>query len=682
MSEIISPSSIDENDNSSAVQTETKPMVDITDLFRGAASSLSVKDPMLCNDDSFNLQDAMAALEILDAKMDCCEIPASQVAPFGRPITKDENDKERMVFPRPSPIGLDDIIDPLPWNELSIEDAAYISLECLVRLESLLGGASVVESTFTCLYAHQPVVADMKARLDDSSACTLTEQMKRMGVDEHVRTPAQRAVYASVLLLLDLTDVIRGIILNADIFEEEDFTVSTYGISVFENRDENYAIHASKVALESLTKVEGKDDSDAVKAISLMLGFELDLLSICSSMARLSGKQVTKQVELSQKMAKATTSKLEDLSQIVTRLKGNETDKIKALIKKTFDSYVTRPLVGNAPVRKVFFSDAVESLSSLIKMTKELDWALCRTILLGSSLGRIRRMLSRLSTSSVNILIRSLLVLNLYFDDKLFGQHILPDMIIRHMQQLSHIPDEVFQNTASKTFLNRLAKPIYDVLKVMLLNRNRQRAYIEAVMFPDWAALSQEAGIMDITLKKDPRLGPEFPPHFSIYTLYLTIDSMDHYVALAVELNLICGDYELAAAYWYRDFLLSALINQLSTMRKAKSEAKQTQQLHQHAAAAANAKRGKKKGGKNHKKIQTNGSNRVDPEDAEDDFEFLAANLKRVLCRGLVRVSILGSLCRSNITGEVLIVSHNFLFPGILVLCKYKSGRFDSRKDI
>ena len=114
---------------------------------------------------------------------------------------------------------------------------------------------------------------------------------------------------------------------------------------------------------------------------------------------------------------------------------------------------------------------------------------------------------------------------------------------------------------------------------------------------------------------------------------------MDHYVALAIELNLMCRDYELAAAYWYRDFLLSALINQLASMRKTKAEAKQAEGAHQ--AAGVSAKRGgKKKGGKNHKKMQANEAHKLDPEEAEDEFDFLAANLKRVLCRGLVRVSV------------------------------------------
>ncbi len=622
------------NGKNEIVTIETEGMVDVTDLFREAANALTVKDSMLCNNDTFNLQDSMAALEVMDAKMDCCQIPVSQVAPFGRDISKED---ERMVFPRPAPIGLDDVIDPLPWNELSLLDASYISMECLARLESLLGGASVVESTFTCLYAHAPVVADMKARLDPSSGDSLAEATQNDGVVDNgvtLTTLAQYVVYASVLLLLELTDVIRGIILNADIFEEEDFTVSTYGIAVFEDRDENTAMDAAKRALEHLSTSTHKD-SDAVRAITFIMDYQLDLLAFCASMARLSGKAVSNKVEHTQKIAQEALSKLKTLSEITKRLRQEESDATKCLLKRTFDSYVTRPLVGNAPVRKVAFLDMSEIISSLSKTTKELDWALCGMILHGNTIGRIRRMLLRISTSSANILTRSLLVLNLYFDDQLLGQYSLSERIINHMRQLSHIPHEVFQDIMVQAFLNRLAKPVYDVLKVMLLNRNRQRAYIEAVMFPDWAALSQEASVVDHHLSKETTFGPGIPPHFSLYALYLTIDCMDQYVASGVDLQLTCGDYELAVAYWYRDFLLSALINQLATMRQYKSEAKAVQQV----AIAATGKRGKKKGGKISKKQQTNGIHAPEAEDIEDEFDFMVINLKRVVCRGLVRVS-------------------------------------------
>ena len=258
------------------ILVEPKEMADITTILEEAAGSLTMSDPMLCNFESFNLQDSMAALEMMDRKMDCCELPAPQVAPFGVTVSS-----EKMVFPRPAPTGLEDAIEPLPWEDLTIKDAAYIALETLVRLESLLSGASVVESTFTCFYAHRPVLTDIKARLQQAPE-SLTEHIQSIVKPKRSGTVAQNVVYASTLILLELTDVVRSVILNADIYEEEDFSVSTFNIAVFDDRDETTATEAVVDVLEMLSTLD-EHESDEVRAISLMLGFQLDFLTVCTS---------------------------------------------------------------------------------------------------------------------------------------------------------------------------------------------------------------------------------------------------------------------------------------------------------------------------------------------------------------------------------------------------------------
>lgn len=645
-------------------------MVDVTSIFEEAAESLTVTDSMIYKAKSFSLQDSMSALEIMDEKMDCCEIPVAEVAPFGRTI--DEEDKDRTVFPRPLPTGLDDSIDPLPWNELTMEDVAYISLECLSRLDSLLSGASVVESTYTCLYAHKSVVMDMKSRLDGSCPDTLSEQIRNMTVENSQGSPAglpQRVLYTIVLLLLDLTTVIRNVTLSADIFEEEDFTISTFNIPVYEHRDEQGSIGAAKTVLDCLSSLNEKG-SDTIQAIRLMLEFQVEFLNFCDTMSKLGNKDVRKETEKTQKLIRLTAVKLEKLSSVAKRMKDVESHSIQALLRRTFDSYTTRPLVGNAPVRNVVFLETQEMISSLIKTTKEMDWALCGLLLHGNSIGRIRRMLSRISSSSVNIVPRSLLILSLYFKDQLFGQYSLAHLIMKHMQQLSHAPDEVFQTPSSQAFLGRLAKPLYDVFKVMILNRNRQRAYMEAIIFPDWGALTQEAIVADSHIKQHPPFGPETLPYFSLYTLYLTVDCMDHFVALGIELGLHYSDYELSYAYWYRDFLLSTLVTQLNSMRQARAAAKQSPPV-----VASNAKRGKKKGGKGNKKPPV--AIKKEPEDVEDDMEFILFNLKRTICRGLVRVSTPLNLH----LGIVLHESQSSLVSSIPVLCLCHPSRdFIERK--
>jgi hypothetical protein len=365
------------------------------------------------------------------------------------------------------------------------------------------------------------------------------------------------------------------------------------------------------------------------------------VISSFSFQARLAGRTVRKVVGESQDLVRSAVSKLKDLLVVTRRLKDKMPDPARAIIRRTFDSHVNRPLVGNAPVRKIVFREAEESISILTTIVNEVDWALCELLLRGNTLARIRRMLAHVSISNTNILARSLIVLNLYFDDKMFGQFALTDMIIQHMQHMSYVPDSVFVNKCGVAFVHRLAKPVYDTLKVLILNRNRQRSYIEAVMFHDWASLQQEAHIVDVTFRKDYGLDLNAPPYFSLHILFVTVELMDHFVTLGIELQLFCGHHELAGAYWYRDFLLSSLLNQISSMRRGKAEVKQIES----EAAASNAPpRGKKKG-KNQAKKPSNG---MDEESKEDEFEFLLLGLKRGLCRGLVRVRFPDRFCKSH----------------------------------
>lgn len=53
---------------------EAPLLLDITSLVERAASSLTHDDPILRDAATFSLQESMSALEVTDAKMDCCEL--------------------------------------------------------------------------------------------------------------------------------------------------------------------------------------------------------------------------------------------------------------------------------------------------------------------------------------------------------------------------------------------------------------------------------------------------------------------------------------------------------------------------------------------------------------------------------------------------------------------------------
>ena len=144
------------------------------------------------------------------------------------------------------------------------------------------------------------------------------------------------------------------------------------------------------------------------------------------------------------------------------------------------------------------------------------------------------------------------------------------ELIVRNMQQWSHIPESLLDNHHSRAFLNRLAKPIYETLKLLTLNRHRQRGYIEAVMLPDWTSLQHEAHLVDVNYRRENGLDNNTPPYFSQYVLSILIGLMDRHIAAGLEAGIFHGHVDISIAYWYRSFLLSALVNNLSLMRKGK----------------------------------------------------------------------------------------------------------------
>lgn len=363
--------------------------------------------------------------------------------------------------------------------------------------------------------------------------------------------------------------------------------------------------------------------------------------------------------EATKRNVKAGTEKLEELKALLSEQVQSETAP-SPLLRRCFDPFMYRPLVGNTPIRKVVFRKPLESMSILSTILSEIGNTVCELVLCASTLSQVRRMLNRFSKRPINILSRSLMVQNLYFDDKFLGQYDLQYLMSAEMKQLSGAPDALLAGKYGEALLARMAKPVYDTLKLFLINRNRQPAYMNAVMIPDWSSLQKEAHAVDLNYCMEQQLPPNSPPFFSHYILYNLVLLMDHYIALGLELDLYIGHHDLAVAYWYRDVLLSSLINTLTAMQRTKMEARQKMELETKSV------KGKKKKGK-----KGADANAPTKEDLEDNFDFMMFMLKRALCRGLARVSLGVSCC--------LTIAHDHALTMLLsvpsVSCCSLSGR-------
>jgi hypothetical protein len=543
-------------------------------------------------------------------------------------------------------------------------------------MQSLLSGASVGESTFTCLYAHSSVLADMKSRLvpevdedviskqlqdlcigvagapatdqveerasvvaaaaaaAEGTTAAATATAPKQADAASTPVPAQWAVFASVLALVETTECVRGVVLNADIYEEEDFAANTHGIPFYTEE----VILDTRSILKQALKTLQAEESQEKNIVRSVLTFQLHFLSVCGTLAKLSGGGVRKTVLAAQSTARKAVQQLRSLLATMEGLGDDTTVQVKSLLQRSFDSFVNRPRAGNVPVRKISFLEPKEAVQALLTITTEIDSTVCNLLLRGSSLGRIQRMLDRFARSDVNILSRSLLVLNLYFDDKLLGQHNLHQLLVNNMRQWSGVPDALEASEHARTFVKRLAKPVYDVLKLHLLNRNRQRAFLEAVVLPDWSCLEDEAQIVDLQCRQEKKSGSgasNDPAYFSRYVLAYCIRMMDRYVESGMEVGLFHSNWtDLSFAFWYRDFLLSALVSNLTSMLESK-EASRTPPV----KSSANKGRGGKKKHGNRAAAAANGSSHINSniasaeEDVEIVFEMKFLTIKRYLCR-------------------------------------------------
>ncbi|EEC44374.1 predicted protein [Phaeodactylum tricornutum CCAP 1055/1] len=527
--------SCDEDGKTGTTKANGQDWMDVTSLIETCASSLALADPFLCTK-SFQLHDAMSATQLMDKKMDSCEIPASLVILDGMEIPPDD----KVTFPRPIPLGLRDSFTPLPWDELTLKDAAVISLHIMVRLQALLSGSSVEESTFTCLYAHCAVLIDMKARLlPDSIENRLGDLLKEKTKTEK----AQFVVFAATLALVHFTDSFRESILNADIYEEEDFVSTTSSITVF---TEKVLDAATRIILE----MEDAKGSEEQRVVLNVLKFQRCMLSICS---------------------------------------------------KT-----------------------------------EMEQFVCPILFSSTSLNRLQRTLDRISLQDVNILNRSLIVLNLYFNERLLGKFSLAEWTVDNIRQSTHVSESLVSNEHVIAFVNRLAKPVYDTLKLRLLNRNRQRAYIEAVMLQDWVVLQNEAQVLDAHYRRENGVDPSTQPRLSQYVLTILIQLMDRFIASGVDQGIFYGHQDLSFAFWYRDFLLSALTKNLSSMQSSRRAAQVISKQTNVKEQQGNNKKRTKKALKN-EYLDSSPKACPTPDDLENEFALSIISCKRMLCRGIQR---------------------------------------------
>jgi hypothetical protein len=127
------------------------------------------------------------------------------------------------------------------------------------------------------------------------------------------------------------------------------------------------------------------------------------------------------------------------------------------------------------------------------------------------------------------------------------------------------------------------------------------------------------------------------PPYFSQFVLIIILRLMDRYLAVGLEMGLFTGFQDLATVYWYRDYILTALLNNLLVMRRTKIQTDPPPLPQQPTSKTSSSKANGKKKTKSKPKVTAQQQKQM-MDERDDDFEVLLLTLKRDLCRGMKRL--------------------------------------------
>ncbi len=103
------------------------------------------------------------------------------------------------------------------------------------------------------------------------------------------------------------------------------------------------------------------------------------------------------------------------------------------------------------------------------------------------------------------------------------------------MKQQCAVPELMLTST---DFLTRLAKPMYDTLKALCLNRHRERGFTESILLPAFQLLQYEAASIDEKFRTEHELDAATPSYLTNYVILNTIRMMERHVGLGIELGL------------------------------------------------------------------------------------------------------------------------------------------------
>ncbi|KAK9761882.1 N-alpha-acetyltransferase, non-catalitic subunit [Basidiobolus ranarum] len=497
---------------------------DITKFLDEATDDFDVGQ--LVRLESFGLYDSMAAIEIMDPKMDT-----------GMNVEGQEESKYFDVSSLLSSSQVLGIMDKLCCCELSWHS-----------------GHSLSQTIFTCLYVH--------------NVFRIPEIDGRNEFDENLVTLVLKSYVLGVIKCCHLVwqEMIKG-----NVYEEEDFTTNKYGLSFYEDYPETEVLRLledSEVWLIKIIETAGQGEQ-----IQLRQG---ELIETSHAKALLSRIQLRRGYLLGliyiSGMQFSEAQKEFDLAKSL--IDGPSPDGIKHTlsfaedVKDAFDPLINRKLVAQAPPRPITLVSVEEAYTNLSRLCSRLSKI--STITTCKSVETLINFFFHFSQAQPQAcaVSRSYLQSVLYSEHRILGSlpvfYFLRDSIIQSVRPPLEILEAPLGSTNHKelyalvtNFLTRATKPFIDTFKVYCQNRSRQRR-VMCKLLREWETLQEEAEHIDeqfhLIFKYDPSSLPFF---YSSWVYHRKLNLMVQIAQLGFDLELF-AEHEYLMVYWYMDYLLGA----------------------------------------------------------------------------------------------------------------------------
>ncbi|KAF7559885.1 hypothetical protein G7046_g4265 [Stylonectria norvegica] len=503
--------------------------VDITEKFSEAVKALSPGD--LVKDGFFTLFESVAALEIMDPKMDSG-------------CVKSEDELEELY----------DVSQPLlPEEVLGIID----QLLCLEMAWHL--GYPLSQTLFTSVY--------VEALLMPSPKSIQEVQFIRTAGGVSDPQPMLEVLRAYCIGMLKACGYVNERIKGEHYYEEEDFVTNTYKRTLLDHIP-TFAIRvAIAEAGRLLDSLKGKISDDIRHALNRRLDLRIAFLDAAEC------PQHMKQPALAKKP-------WEEALRILPDIKASHS--LGKAVDESFSTKLQRKLASTMPPRPIVqlsFDEAFGHLSALFKDGFELIDVLnytdsqCLQTFVSTFQAKkpqpliyVRTLLQTFLFNAMEIL-GTMSIRQLLDDD--FSIISLPASPLLDREnddiEVSHDPRFVMAEQM-ELFRVRAAQPFLDVLRTFCQNRSRTRRTLCHII-QDWEGLQIDAEeidqIIQVKTKERPLLQNSGVPGSPIEAYALSLSSwtylyklrlMEWIVQLGFELEVYQSD-ELGGMYWYLNYL-------------------------------------------------------------------------------------------------------------------------------